>query len=70
MNEQLALSPHYWTTLMTTPAIYQTHTMGATISWLSQARLDCYLHGQAFPILQRKTLALLSADRIVNEIII
>gem|GEM_PF-2812987 len=48
MNEQFALSPHHWTTLMTTPAIYQTHAMGATISWLSQARLDCYLHEHGF----------------------
>jgi hypothetical protein len=51
-------------------AIYQTHAMDATISRLSLACLDCYPHGQADPILQRKTLALLSADRIVNEIII
>jgi hypothetical protein len=30
-----------------------------TISWLSPACLDCYLHGQAFLILQHKTLSLL-----------
>jgi hypothetical protein len=31
---------------MTTQAIYQTHVRDATISWLSLARLDCYLHEQ------------------------
>jgi hypothetical protein len=27
-------------------AIYQTHSMDATISWLSPARFDYYLHAQ------------------------
>jgi hypothetical protein len=48
MAEQFALSPHYWTTLITITAIYQTHAMDATTSWLSLARLDCYPRGQAF----------------------
>jgi hypothetical protein len=38
--------------------------MDSTISWLSQARLDCYLHGQAFLILQRKMHALLAGGMI------
>ena len=41
-------------------SIYQTPAMAATISWLSLAPLDCYLHGQEFLILQRDTLALLA----------
>jgi len=45
------------------PALYQTRATGTTISWLSQAGLDCYLDGQAFLILQRKTLALLAAQQ-------
>jgi hypothetical protein len=48
MDEQLALSPHPWMALMTTPVIYPTPYMDETISWLSPARLDCYLHKPAF----------------------
>jgi len=48
---------------MTTQAINQPTASGATISWLSQAHLDCYLHGQAFLILQHKTLAFLAAQQ-------
>jgi len=36
------------TTHMTTQAINQPTASGATISWLSQAHLDCYLHGQGY----------------------
>jgi hypothetical protein len=53
MAEQFALSPHQWTTLIATPAIYQTHAMGATISWLFPIRRNTELHGQAFLLLQR-----------------
>ena len=42
---------------------YQTHTMEATISWLSLARYDSYLHVQSFLILQQKTLAFLAAQQ-------
>jgi hypothetical protein len=34
-------------TLITPIAICQTHLMDATISWLSQARSDCYPHEQS-----------------------
>jgi hypothetical protein len=52
---------------MTTPAIYQTHAKGITISWLSIEQFDCYLHGQAFLKLQRKTLALLAAQWLMDR---
>ena len=35
-------------TLIIPLTVYQTHTMDATTSWLSQARLDCYLYGHGF----------------------
>jgi hypothetical protein len=35
-------------TQVTTQAINQPTASDATISWLSQAHLDCYLHGQGF----------------------
>jgi len=40
--------------------------MDATISWLSLARMDCYLHGQSFLTLKRKTHALLVAQRFMS----
>jgi hypothetical protein len=36
--------------------------MDATISWLSQVRLDCYPHWQSF-LLQHKMIALLAAQQ-------
>jgi hypothetical protein len=56
------------TTYMTTQAINHPTALGATISWLSQAHLDCYRHGQAFLILQRETLALLAAQQLIGEL--
>jgi hypothetical protein len=50
-------------TLLATRLIFQTLAKGATISWLFLAHLDCYLHGQAFLILQHKTLAFLAAQQ-------
>jgi hypothetical protein len=53
---------------MTTQAINHPPALGATISWLFQARLDCFLHGQAFLILQRETLALLAAQQLIGKL--
>ena len=44
-------------------AIYQTHAMDATISWLSLARCNCFLYGQTFFISQHKTLTRLAAQQ-------
>jgi len=55
-----------WLILLPPLAIYQTHVMAATTFWLSPARLDCYLHGQAFLILQRKKLVLLAAQQLMG----
>jgi hypothetical protein len=44
-------------------SIYQPHAMDGTITWLSPMRLHHYLPGQAFLILQHKTIALLAAQQ-------
>jgi hypothetical protein len=38
---------------MNTLSIYQISAMGTTISWLSLAHFDYYLHGQTFGLLQQ-----------------
>jgi hypothetical protein len=48
MSEQFPLSPQQGATFMTTPAIHQHLVMAGAISWLSQARFDCYPHGHEF----------------------
>jgi hypothetical protein len=53
-------------TLIIPLAIYQTHAMDGTISWLSLAHLVCYLHGQEFLILQHKTLTLLADQQFLD----
>jgi len=58
---------YYCFTHVTTQTINQPTASGATISWLSQAHLDCYPLGQTFLILQRKTLTLLVTQQLMGR---
>ena len=49
-------------------AIYQIRAVDAHISWLFQAHLEYYLHGQKFLALQHRTFALLAAQQLMGKL--